>query len=156
MIEIEVPGYRTLQLEHLVLDYNGTLAADGELIAGSEELLLRLSTTVEIRVVTADTFDKARSRLQSSPCTLTILPPGDQAEAKRKYVQQLGADRTVCVGNGRNDCLMLQEAALGIAVVQQEGAAVEAMLAADVVCPGIIDALDLLLHPLRLKATLRS
>jgi soluble P-type ATPase len=62
----------------------------------------------------------------------------------------------VCVGNGRNDRLMLQEAGLGIAVVQGEGAAVQTALTADVLAPDILTALDLLIHPLRLVATLRS
>jgi soluble P-type ATPase len=145
-----------LHIEHVVLDYNGTMAIDGELIAGIKDALSRLAGHLDIHVVTADTFGKARSRLQGVPCTLTILPSGDQAEAKRAYVRQIGAERTACMGNGRNDRLMLEEAALGVVVVQQEGAAVETLLAADVVCPGIVDALELLLNPLRLKATLRS
>jgi hypothetical protein len=29
MIEIDIPGYKKLQLKNLVLDYNGTLACDG-------------------------------------------------------------------------------------------------------------------------------
>jgi soluble P-type ATPase len=62
----------------------------------------------------------------------------------------------VCIGNGHNDRLMLQAAALGIAVLQTEGAAMAAVIAADILAPGIADALDLLLHPLRLAATLRS
>jgi soluble P-type ATPase len=61
----------------------------------------------------------------------------------------------VAIGNGRNDTLMLQQAALGIAVMQTGGAATTALLAGDVVTPGIVDALDLLIHPDRLKATLR-
>ena len=75
---------------------------------------------------------------------------------KLKYVEQLGPDVTVSIGNGRNDRLMLEAAALGIAVVQEEGAAVQAVTAAVVVAPNILAALDLLLHPLRLVATLRS
>jgi soluble P-type ATPase len=62
----------------------------------------------------------------------------------------------VCVGNGRNDRLMLQVAGLGIVVVQAEGAAVQTALAADILSPDILTALDLLIHPLRLVATLRS
>jgi soluble P-type ATPase len=68
----------------------------------------------------------------------------------------LGETQTAAVGNGRNDRLMLKEAALGIVVVQTEGTAVEAMSAADLLVPGILEALDLLLFPRRLKATLRS
>jgi soluble P-type ATPase len=51
---------------------------------------------------------------------------------------------------------MLKEAILGIAVIQEEGAAVESLVAADIVTRSILDALDLLLRPLRLTATLRS
>ena len=156
MIKVEIPGHKVLHIEHVVLDYNGTMAIDGELIAGVADLLVRLADHLDVHVVTADTFGKARSQLQGVPCTLTILPAGDQAEAKRTYVQQLGAERTVCMGNGRNDRMMLDEAALGLVVVQREGAAVETLLAADIVCESIVDALSLLLNPLRLKATLRS
>ena len=45
---------------------------------------------------------------------------------------------------------------LGIVVVQAEGAAVQTVLAADVLSRDILTALDLLIYPLRLVATLRS
>ena len=51
---------------------------------------------------------------------------------------------------------MMKAVALGIAVVQAEGAAAATLMAADVIAPTVCDALDLLLHPLRLKATLRG
>ena len=34
MIAVDIPGYGPLRLEHLVMDYNGTLAVDGEIAAG--------------------------------------------------------------------------------------------------------------------------
>jgi soluble P-type ATPase len=43
-----------------------------------------------------------------------------------------------------------------VAVLGQEGAAAAALSAADVVCASILDGLDLLAHPLRLTATLRT
>ena len=45
---------------------------------------------------------------------------------------------------------------LRIAVIQEEGGAVETLLVADISTRSILNALDLLLHPLRLTATLRS
>ncbi len=51
---------------------------------------------------------------------------------------------------------MLEKAKLGILVIQEEGAAPSTLLAADVVCTDIMSALNLLLHPLRLTATLRT
>lgn len=155
MITVAVPGRRALALEHLVFDYNGTLARDGELIAGVSERLERLAQQAEVHVVTADTFGKARAALESLPCSLSVLPPGKQDTAKLAYVRALGYQRTACIGNGRNDRLMVQAAALGIAVLGEEGAAPETVRVADVLAPGIIAALDLLLNPLRLVATLR-
>jgi soluble P-type ATPase len=156
MIEIAVPGHGTLRIEHLVMDYTGTLACDGRLLPDVAGVLADLSGRLELHIVTADTFGKARSELRGMPCTLVILPTEGQDAGKREYVAKLGADRTVSIGNGRNDRLMLKESALGIAVVEQEGCAAAALRSADVVCPGITAALDLLRNPKRLVATLRS
>jgi len=156
MIKIEIPGCGAIQIAHLVLDYNGTLAFDGTLLPGVKETLMQLTERLQVHVITADTFGLVRENLIDIPCTLSVLPPDGQTEAKREYVRRLGAAAVAAIGNGRNDRLMLQEAALGIAVIQREGAAVETLLAARVVCPDIVHALELLLFPLRLKATLRA
>jgi soluble P-type ATPase len=155
VIEINIPGYRKLQVEHLVLDYNGTIACDGDLIAGVKENLATLAGELQIHILTADTFGKARSGLKGIKCQISILAPETQDIGKLEYVKGLGSDNTVCMGNGRNDQLMLKEAALGIAVILDEGAAVETLRAADIVCTNIISALELLTNPLRLMATLR-
>ena len=157
MLEIEIPGHeQPLRLSHLVLDYNGTIACDGLLISGVRDRLESLSSSLEIHILTADTFGSVREALSGIPCRLSIIPREEQAQAKLSYVERLGLDQSVCMGNGRNDRLMLKRAALGAAVMQAEGVAIEAVLAADVVVTDILDALDLLLHPLRLAATLRS
>ena len=156
MIEITIPGYKTLKLEHLVLDHNGTLAVDGILLSGVKERLKALSADLKIHVLTADTFGKARSQLEDVPCKLSILPLDDQDTGKLAYIKKLGSERTACIGNGRNDRLMLKEAALGITVILEEGTALETLTSADVVCKDIVSALELLTHPLRLTATLRS
>lgn len=156
MISIEIPGHNALALKYLVLDYNGTVAVDGELIPGVESALNELATQIEVHVITADTFGKVRSRMENVPCTVSVLPPGNQDQGKLDYIIALGSDQTVCVGNGRNDRLMLKEAALGIAVILGEGCATETLLASDVVCADILPALELLTNPLRLAATLRS
>ena len=155
-MEIRIPGYKTVRLSHVVMDYNGTLALDGALIDGVKELLVDLSASFALHVLTADTFGKARAGLDGIDCTLSILPEDDQAAGKLKYVQALGAESAVCIGNGRNDRLMLEAAGLGIAVILEEGAAVATVTSADVVCTSIASALALLKNPLRLTATLRS
>ncbi len=156
MIEVVIPGYRTLRLEHLVMDYNGTLAVDGELLPGVLEGLTRLEDKLEIRVVTADTFGKAAAQLAGVPCELTVLGRESQDAGKLDFIRSLGAESVVAIGNGRNDRMMLKESGLGIAVILEEGAAVETLLSADIVCTSIPSALALLDNPLRMTATLRS
>ncbi len=155
-MDITIPGYGRLNLEHLVMDYNGTLAVDGRLMDGVGQALTALSRDLALHVLTADTFGKAAAELEGIPCKLGILPADDQHTRKRDYVVALGAERTVSIGNGRNDQLMLKASALGIGVILAEGIATETLLASDAVCTSIIEALDLLQHPLRLTATLRS
>jgi P-type E1-E2 ATPase len=156
MLEVKIPGYRTLASSSLVLDYNGTIACDGHLITGVRERLEALSKNVAVHIITADTFGSVQKEMTGIPCEVVVIGKENQTQAKADYVRRLEAQKTVAVGNGRNDALMLKEAVLGIAVIQEEGGAVETLLAADIVTRSILDALDLLLHPLRLTATLRS
>lgn len=156
MIKIEIPGWKKLELKYLVCDYNGTLACDGKLMPHLAELLNSISKHLDITVITADTFGFAKNELADLPVTIKILKKKNQTEQKAKFVQKLGAENCVCIGNGRNDRLMLKEAALAICTVQAEGVAVESLKAADIVCSSALDAMQLLLHPRRLIATLRS
>ena len=156
MIHIEIPGYDTLDLAFLVMDYNGTLAIDGHLIPGVAQRLKQLARQMEIHIITADTFGLAAQNLQGLPVQLTVISASDQGKQKAQYVRKLGDDHSVAIGNGRNDRFMLMEAKLGIATIQKEGAATDTTQAANIVVHHINDALDLLLNPLRLKATLRD
>jgi P-type E1-E2 ATPase len=156
MISIDIPGFRKLELVHLVSDYNGTLALDGKLLPGVAEALSSLAPNIHIHVITADTFGLAKAQLAALPIRLTITPVESQAEAKLQFVSELGADTVVAIGNGRNDRKMLSAAALGIAIIQREGSAAETVASADVVSTNILDALELLHNPKRLVATLRS
>ena len=156
MIDVDIPGFGRLALTELVCDFNGTLALDGRLLDEARALLPDVAKVVNIRVVTGDTFGSAREELHGCPCQVTLLEARNQAAAKAMLVAQLGADRTVAIGNGRNDRLMLKAAALGIGVAGDEGIAGEAVQACDIVTRRIAEALELLLEPRRLIATLRD
>jgi len=155
MIEIEIPGRDTLRLEHLVLDVNGTIAVDGQLVGGVAQRLAELHHSIEVHMLTADT----RGRQQAIDAQLRIeaarIAAGNEVAQKAAFVQRLGGESVCAVGNGANDAEMLREAKLAIAVLGDEGLAVEALDGADVVVPHVNVALDLLLNPLRLVATLR-
>jgi P-type E1-E2 ATPase len=155
MIEIEVPGRGTYQLKHLVLDVNGTIAVDGRLVEGVAKRVAELRRSVEVHMLTADT----RGRQQVIDAQLGMqaarIMPQDEAAQKASFVRELGGESVCAVGNGANDAAMLCEAELAIAVLGEEGLAVETLNAADAVVPSVTVALDLLLKPLRLVATLR-
>ncbi len=155
MLKIEIPGSGSVALEHLVLDFTGTLSFDGTLVPGVKERLGRLAGALSVHVITSDTFGTARAELADIACRVEVLEGEDHARQKKEYVDRLGRDSVVAVGNGRNDEEMLAAAGIGIAVVGREGCAATALTAADLVVTSINDGLDLLLHPLRLAATLR-
>jgi soluble P-type ATPase len=155
MFTVEIPGRGRLEIADLVLDLNGTLAVDGVVPDAVLERLRDLGKAIRIHVVTADTFGTAAA-LQRMGVQVQVLTPGDQVAAKAALVRVLGASQTIAIGNGSNDEGMVREAAVGIATVGHEGASSRTILAADIVVTRIEDALDLLLVPARLVATLRT
>lgn len=155
MLTLRLPGQPPMELHHLVLDFNGTLALRGIVAGGIAERLHRLSTQLELHCVTGDTYGTARNAIAGLPLQLHVLPPTGQSQAKRDYAAQLSGG--VCaVGNGWNDRLMLAEADLGLAVMMHEGVAAATLMAARGVFPNILDALDALLYPDRMVALLRD
>jgi soluble P-type ATPase len=153
MLELAIPGRAALELEHLVLDVNGTLTDRGRLIDGVDSLLPRVRSVLDLHVLSADTYGNAEEIAVSAGATFRRVEHGEE---KRAYLERLGADRTAAVGNGRNDAAMLRAAALGIAVIGPEGASAAALAAADLVAGSIRIALELLSDPQALVATLRS
>jgi P-type E1-E2 ATPase len=156
MIEINIPGRGTLRLEHLVTDVNGTLAVDGQLIAGIAKQISALSDRLTIHMLTADTHGRQALIDQQLNLTAVRIQPGNEAEQKAEYVRRLGAESVVALGQGANDANMLKEAALGICVMSQEALAIETLLSADLVMPSISAALELFDRPLRISASLRK
>jgi P-type E1-E2 ATPase len=152
-LSVAIPGRAALELDHLLLDFTGTLSLDGALLPGIAERLNVLASDLQVTVLTADTFGTARQALVGLPVEVRLIATGTD---KLAFLETLGAERVAAVGNGRNDVAMVERAALGIAVVGPEGAAAGLTGVADVVVTDIRAALDLLLHPLRLTATLRA
>jgi P-type E1-E2 ATPase len=157
MLAIEIPGRGKYELVRLVVDVNGTLAEDGDLIAGVKGRLGRLRRDLEVLMVTANTHGRQLTIDRELEMEAILIEDGKpEARQKAELIRRLGSDATVAIGNGANDALMLKEAAIGIAVVGPEGASMAALQTADVVTTSILDALDLLLNPRRLIATLRQ
>jgi soluble P-type ATPase len=156
MIELNIPGFGQRLLHHLVLDFNGTLALDGRIQPGVFSRLSQIKALLKIHILTADTHGTVHTTFSQTDYTVHVLSGGDECQAKADYVQELGPMSCACLGNGNNDAAMLMNAGLSMAVLQAEGVAMSAWSAAHLVVPGIEAALNLLLHPARLKATLRT
>ena len=152
---MEIPGSEFLELEHFVTDFSGTLSEDGALLPEIKDKLNELSGKLKIHVLTSDTFGRAKKELEGVNCTLHVLEGNGHTIQKEKYVINLGADKVVAFGNGNNDALMLMAARLGIAVCLREGCSKKAIEASQVLVKSPTDAIDLLLLPKRLIATLR-
>lgn len=155
MIEVNIPGRRVYRLRHLVVDLNGTLSLDGNMIEGVPERIGILEGLVDVTIVTADTRGRAQELAQGLPVRVHRVDPGDEQAQKLWLVQQLGSEATAAIGNGSNDSLMLKESILGVCVLGPEGASRDAMASCDLVVPDVNAALDLLIKPERLVATLR-
>ena len=155
MVSVDIPGMGSRSWTHLVLDVNGTLSIDGILIPGVADRIHSLAERLDISLLTANTRGTAGELSGLLGVSWRQLEPGREAEQKSDHVNHLGADQVIAVGNGNNDAAMLSAASLGIVVLGAEGTATRALLQADVVARDILEALDLLLDPVRLVATLR-
>jgi P-type E1-E2 ATPase len=156
MIELNIPGRGTVQLEHLVSDVNGTLALDGQLHHGLARIITTLQDRLKVHLLTADTHGKQHIIDQQLNLKAVRIKSGNEADQKAAYVNQLGAESVVAIGQGANDAAMLKAAQIGIAILSAEGLAAETLLSADIFVPDIFAALALLEKPLRLVATLRK
>ncbi len=155
MLGVDIPGFGLIELEYLVSDFTGTLSVEGKLLPGVKDALNQIAGFLEIHILTADTFGAAREELRGVNCKIHILTGTSHDVQKEEYVTGLGAGKVVALGNGNNDRRMLKAAKVGIAVSEGEGCSVDAIMSADIQVNRATDALELLLSPKRLKATLR-
>lgn len=156
MIELNIPGRGLIQLQDLVSDVNGTLALDGQLLDGLSRTLTDLKDRLNVHLLTADTHGRQDIIDQQLDLKAIRIQSGDESRQKASYVERLGAEHVVAIGQGANDAEMLKRAAVGICLLSREGTAVETLLSADLVVPDIFTALELLEKPLRLVASLRK
>jgi soluble P-type ATPase len=153
MIRIDIPQWGSIELQHAVFDVNGTLAVDGSPIPGVVDRLKHLSESLSLHALTAGTHGNLAELERLLRLPLQIIGSGEE---KTRYVERLGPQSVIAFGNGMNDVGMLHLAAVGVAILSGEGVAISALQAADVLALGPVDAIDLVLHPKRLVATLRG
>ena len=155
MLKIKIPGREELVLNHLILDYNGTIAEDGEIIEGIRPRLAALARDLSIYVITADTHGTAARKCEGLPLKVLTFPTTEVGAIKAQEADKC-AGGVITIGNGFNDIQMSDAAGLSICVIGKEGCCGALLRHCDVVVTSIEDALDLLLIPGRLRATLRT
>ena len=156
MISVSIPGWGDIDIEYLAIDYNGTCAHDGRLKEGVRDILEKISRYIKVFIITADTYDSVDSELNLMSFKVLKVRKEKSGIEKAKIVKELGPEKVIAIGNGANDAMMLKEAALGIGVIGEEGCAKDIFKEADIVVNDIIEALNIILHPERLVATLRE
>lgn len=154
MISIQRPGQEPLEIEFILLDFDGTLASDRRIHPKARDKINLLSKRTKIYILMKGEEESAEETLRKVNAEIVHFIEGEASQGKLNLLRQLQAFRTVAIGNGADDASMIEEAGFGICVISKEGAAVEAMQKADLVVSNILDALDFLLKPLRQKATL--
>lgn len=155
MLTVKIPGRDEMNLSHLVLDYNGTIAEDGDIIDAIRPRLAEICKYMEICVITADTHGTATKKCEGLPLEVKVFPTTSVAEIKASEVKKLKGG-VVCIGNGFNDILMSDASDLSICVIGKEGCCGGLLSHCDVIVTSIADALDLLIKTDRLRATLRT
>lgn len=156
MLEVNIPSFKSLKIKNIVFDYNGTLATDGEIGSLVKDSLDKLSEFVSVYVITADTYGTVRNNLKDGKLKIQIISEKNGAKDKLDFVEKLGTEGCIAIGNGNNDYLMLKESALGICILGEEGAGAQALQNCDIIFKNIIDCFTALLNTKRLKATLRG
>jgi len=154
VIGIQRPGQDLLEMDFILIDFEGTLAQDRRVHPKAKDKINLLSKRMKIYLLTKGEKGMVEDALKKVKAEVIHLKEGEATQGKLNLLRQLGPKRTVAIGNGVDDALILDEAGLGICILGREGASAGAIQKADVVVTDILDALDFLLKPLRQKATL--
>ncbi len=152
MLQIYIPGRGELEIEELIMDYNGTLAYGGEMIEGLDEKLITLSEILKLTLLTADTFGTAETECSELPLRVEVVEHG--LRGKEEYLARNVKHSYIGIGNGNNDYHLLKQAAIGILVMGSEGCATQALSVADLLIGSPEEALELIINPRRLVSTL--
>jgi len=155
LLRIAIPERGEYAIRHLVFDYNGTLAVNGQMEEAVLSRMADLAGSFHVSVITADTYGTVAEALRGTGIDVKIISKARGTLDKRDYVESLGASEVIAFGNGSNDALMLETAAIGVVVMNPEGVSLEAMLKGDLLVNSIHEAMDLVVKPDRLVADLR-
>ena len=154
MKTVTIPGWGSIEIKNVVLDLNGTITESGEPIPGILDYLQTLSNKgFEVYILSGDTRGILREKFEHISAVHTVS--AETAGAKKAFVESIGPEVTVCIGNGNIDIGMFKISGLSICTIQAEGASANALLHTDIVVTHVRQAIDIILDSKKLIATLR-
>jgi len=154
MILIQRPGQESIEIDYILIDFEGTLASDGRVHPKAKDKINLLSKRTKIYILAKGEKEKIEETLRRVKGELFFLKEEDSSSKKLDLLLTLGAPRAVVIGNGLDDVPLMEKAGLSMAIIGKEGTSGKLIQTADLVFTNIVDALDFLLKPLRQKATL--
>jgi len=153
---INVPETGKYEIENIVFDYNGTIAINGEIISGVLEKIVKLTELFNVTIITADTFNTVRKAFKGTNVNIHVIDNENGTIQKKEFIKNIGSNKTIALGNGRNDQLMLKEAIISIAILNDEGVSLKALNNADFLLKDINHFFEMIEEPKKLIAILRK
>jgi len=149
----KVPGVGAIEIDTLVVDSNGTLTINGEIVAGVMERIHRLqSLGVDVVMISSDQRGNARNIALSSG--ITYYEAANSRE-KEDVLLSLESRNVAAIGNARIDIGLFVQSIVSIATLQKEGIHKDIIDHVDVIVPCINDALDFFLDEDTFIATMK-
>lgn len=157
-IDVKIPWGEKYIIENVVFDLNGTLATNGKIAKSTEDLLKKLAKQAKIYIITADTHNTAKQLEKEIGefAEIFVLKSDEHDLEKARFVHTLGFRETVTLGNGANDLKMVEEGILSFAVIAGEGAYAPLLGKVDMVVHNVDHAIEMLLNPMKIVATIRT
>ncbi len=153
---INVPETGKYEIENIVFDYNGTIAINGEIISGILEKIVKLTEVFNVAIITADTFNTVRKAFKNTNVNIHIIDNENGMIQKKEFIKNIGSNKTIALGNGRNDELMLKESIISVAILNDEGVSLKALNSADFLLKDINHFFEMIEEPKKLIAILRK
>lgn len=153
---IDIPKVGVFNIENVVFDFNGTLANDGKVPPRVYRQILGLAQDLEVYIITADTFGTVKDIFDGTEVHVKVVSKENGLIDKKDLIESLNPKKTIALGNGSNDALMLKMSGISIAVLGNEGLSLEALGNADLMIKNINDFFEMMKEPKKLIATLRK
>lgn len=140
-MKIKLPGRGLTEIDNIVFDFNGTLAKNSKLTGDAKDLIEKFQSRINIYIATSDIFGNVKDELKDLKVNIIDTKTGAE---KLAFIMKLGYTKTIAVGNGNNDILMLKKAVVGICINGLDGTTPECVSNSNIVINDVKNIVNLL------------